>query len=417
MKKETQCIRGGYKAANGEPNVAPIVMSTAFRYDTTEEIGKLFDLEANGYFYTRLGNPTIGYAEEKLAALEGGVGAMMTSSGQSASMISIMNIVHAGEHIVASDKIYGGTYNLFNVTLRKFGIDFTFVDFHDEKAMRAAVKPNTRAFFGETLANPALTVCDISLCAKVAHDAGVPLILDNTFPTPLLCRPFEYGCDIVIHSSTKYLDGHATSVGGFIVDSGNFDFTNGLFHEFTTPDESYHGMVYTRDFGKSAYIVKARVQMMRDMGAQASPMNAFLTNLGMETLSVRMERHCQNALKVAEFLQADKRVKSVKYPALKTDADYNLCKKYLAGKASGVITVELKDRQTAVSFMNKLKLTSLLVHVADLRTCALHPASATHRQLSDEALTAAGIDPATVRLSIGLEHVDDIIADFNQALS
>lgn len=417
MKKETQCVRAGYRAKNGEPNVTPIAMSTAFRYDSTEHIGDLFDLKDAGFFYTRLGNPTIDVAESKLAALEGGIGAMMTSSGQSASLISILNLASAGDHIVASTELYGGTYNLFAVTMKKMGYDFSFVDFKDEKALNAAVKPNTKAFFGETLANPALSVCDIESVSKIAHAHGVPLILDSTFATPVLCRPFEYGCDIIVHSSTKYLDGHATSVGGMIVDSGNFDFANGNFPEFTNPDDSYHGLVYTRDCGKAAYITKARVQMMRDLGAQASPMNAFLTNLGMETLAVRMERHCSNALSVAEFLKGESKVKSVRYPALKSDKEYKNCVKYLGGNGSGVILIELETREKAVKFMDSLKMTNLLVHVADIRTCALHPASSTHRQLSDSALVAAGIHPGSIRLSIGLENVDDIIEDFKNALA
>lgn len=417
MKKATECIRAGYTPKNGEPNELPIAMSTAFKYDTTEEVGDLFDLKESGFFYTRLSNPTNDAVERKVATLEGGVGALMTASGQSASMLSILNIAKAGDHVVASAEIYGGTYNLFDVTLRKLGIDFTFVNFGDEKAMRAAVKPNTRAFFGETLANPALSIVDIESVAKIAHEAGVPLILDNTFPTPYLCRPFEYGADIVVHASTKYLDGHATAVGGLIVDSGKFNWSNGKFSELTEPDESYHGIRYTETFGNSAYIVKARTQLMRDMGAQASPMNAFLTNLGSETLAVRMERHCENALKAAQFLKGEKKVKSVRYPALKGDPYFALCKKYMGGKGSGVLTIELESREKAVKFMNALKMTSLLVHVADVRTCALHPASATHRQLSDQALKDAGINPSMIRLSIGIEDSEDIIADFKQALA
>lgn len=416
MKKETQCIHEGYRPKNGEPRVVPIAMSTAFRYDTTEQVGDLFDLKDSGYFYTRLGNPTIAVPEAKIAALEGGVGAMMTSSGQAASMLSVLTLANAGDNIVASTALYGGTLNLFDVTLRKLGIDFTFVDFADFDAVRNAIKPNTKALFCETLANPALKIVDIEQISKIAHAAGVPVIIDSTFATPVLCRPFEYGADIVVHSATKYLDGHDVSVGGFIVDSGRFDFTNGKFKDFTEPDESYHGLVYSRDCGKAAYITKARVQLMRDMGAQISPFNAFLTNLGMETLCVRMERHCQNALKVAEYLKSQKEVQSIVYPALKDDAEYERCVKYLDGKGSGVISFELDSREKCVKFMDSLKLVSLLVHVADLRTCALHPASSTHRQLSDSAMVAAGISPSLIRLSVGLENADDIIQDIEQAL-
>ncbi len=395
----------------------PITMSTAFRYDTTEQVGDLFDLKDNGFFYTRLGNPTISAVEEKIAALEGGVGAMMTSSGQAASMLSALNVASVGDSIVCATAIYGGTFNLFDVTLRKMGLDFIFVDFRDFDAVEKAIKPNTKALFCETLANPALRITDIEKIAEIAHRNGIPLIIDSTFATPYLCRPIEYGADIVVHSATKYLDGHDVSVGGFIVDSGNFDFANGKFKGFTEPDESYHGMVYSRDCGKAAYITKARVQLMRDMGTQISPFNAWLTNLGTETLCVRMERHCENAKKVAEYLSGHKRVKSVSYPALKGDPEYEKCVKYLGGKGSGVISFELESREKAVKFMNSLELVSLLVHVADLRTCALHPASSTHRQLSDAALKSAGISPSLVRLSVGLENVDDIIEDIDRALS
>ena len=392
-------------------------MSTAFRYDTTEQVGDLFDLKDNGYFYTRLGNPTIAAAEGKLAALEGGVGAMMTSSGQSASMLSVLTLASAGDSIVCATAIYGGTFNLFDVTLRRLGIEFIFVDFNDFEQVERSIKPNTKALFCETLANPALRVTDIQKISEIAHRHGLPLIMDSTFATPYLCRPFEFGADIVVHSSTKYLDGHDVSVGGFIVDSGNFDWANGNFPSFTTPDESYHGLVYARDCGKAAYITKARVQLMRDMGAQASPFNAWLTNLGMETLCVRMERHCQNALKVAEFLSKQKQVRSITYPMLKGDPEREKCVKYMGGMGSGVISFELENREQCVKFMNSLKLVSLLVHVADLRSCALHPASSTHRQLSDAALAAAGISPSLIRLSVGLENADDIIQDISDALA
>ena len=416
MRKETQCIHEGYYPKNGEPRVAPITMSTAFRYDTTEQVGDLFDLKDNGFFYTRLGNPTIAVAEGKLAALEGGVGAMMTSSGQSASMLSVLNICSAGENIVSATAIYGGTFNLFDVTLRRLGIDTRFVDFRDFDAIEKAIDGKTKALFCETLANPALQITDIEKVAAIAHKHGVPLIVDSTFATPMLCRPFEFGADIVIHSSTKYLDGHDTSVGGFIVDSGKFDYANGNFPAFTTPDESYHGLVYSRDCGKAAYITKARVQLMRDMGCQASPFNAWLTNLGMETLSVRMERHCNNALKIAKYLASRKEVAHVQYPMLESDEEHDRAVKYLGGRGSGVISFELGSREQCVKFMNSLKLVSLLVHVADLRSCALHPASSTHRQLSDEALEAAGIKQTLIRLSVGLENADDIIDDIDNAL-
>lgn len=417
MKKETQCIHEGYYPKNGEPRVMPITMSTAFRYDTTEQVGDLFDLKDSGWFYTRLGNPTIAVPEAKLAALEGGVGAMMTASGQSASMLSVLNLASAGDSVVSATAIYGGTFNLFDVTLRRLGIDFIFADFRDFDAVEKAIKPNTKALFCETLANPALQITDIEKIAQIAHSHGIPLIVDSTFATPILCRPFEFGADIIVHSSTKYLDGHDVSVGGFIVDSGKFDWTNGNFPAFTTPDESYHGVVYTRDFGAAAYITKARTQLMRDMGAQASPFNAFLTNLGMETLSVRMERHCENALKVARFLSESKKVRSITYPMLENDSEYEKCLKYMGGKGSGVISFELESREKCIKFMNSLKLVSLLVHVADLRTCALHPASSTHRQLSDAALRASGISPSLIRLSVGLENADDIIDDVKNALS
>ena len=416
MKKDTQCIHEGYVPSNGQSRVLPITMSTAFRYDTAEQVGDLFDLKDDGFFYTRLGNPTIDAVEKKLAALEGGVGAMMTSSGQAASMLSVLNLASAGDSIVSATAIYGGTFNLFDVTLRRLGIDFVFCDFRDLDAAENAIKPNTKALFCETLANPALQVTDIEQIADIAHRHGLPLTMDATFATPVLCRPFEFGADIVVHSSTKYLDGHDVSVGGAIVDGGKFDYANGKFPQFTTPDASYHGLVYSRDCGKAAYITKARVQLMRDMGTQISPFNAWLTNLGTETLAVRMERHCKNALEVAKYLKSRKEVISVKYPMLEGDEDYSKAVKYLGGNGSGVISFELESREKSVKFMNSLKLVSLLVHVADLRTCALHPASSTHRQLSDAALTAAGISPSLIRLSCGLENANDIIEDIDGAL-
>jgi len=418
MKTETKCVQSGYSPKNGEPRVIPIAHSTTYKYDTTDAVGDLFDLKAAGYFYTRLANPTCGFVEEKLAALEGGTAAVMTSSGQAASLMSIMNLAQCGDHIVTAGEIYGGTTNLFSVTLKKFGIDFTFVNINDLAEVEAAIKPNTKAVFAETLANPALSVLDIEGVAKIAHKYGIPLIVDSTFATPVLCRPFSFGADIVVHSSSKYLDGHAVALGGFIVDGGKFDWAaSGKFPGFTEPDASYHGTVYARDFGGAAFAVKARVQLMRDLGPAPSPMNAFLTNIGMETLHLRMPRHSENALKVAEFLVKSGKCASVKYSGLKTDPDYVRCKKYMGGQASGVVTFDLGTRARAVKFMDSLKLAAIVVHVADARTGALHPASATHRQLSDELLKAAGIGPGTIRFSCGIESADDILEDVAQALA
>ena len=418
MKTETKCVQSGYNPKNGDPRVIPIVHSTTYKYDSTEAVGDLFDLKAPGYFYTRLANPTCGFVEEKLAALEGGVAAIMTSSGQAASLLSIMNIAACGDHIVTAGEIYGGTVNLFAVTLKKFGIDFSFVDITDLKAVEAAIKPNTKAVFAETIANPALSIPDIEAISKIAHKNGIPLIIDSTFATPVLCRPFEFGADIIVHSSSKYLDGHAVSLGGFVVDGGKFDWAaSGKFPGFTTPDESYHGTVYSRDFPACAFAVKARVQLMRDLGPAPSPMNAFLVNLGIETLHLRMPCHSQNAQKVAEFLQKSGKTAAVKYPGLPTDPDYARCKKYLGGQASGVVTFDLGSRERAVKFMDSLKLAAIVVHVADARTGVLHPASATHRQLTDEQLKAAGINPGTIRFSVGIESIDDILEDIEQALA
>ena len=419
MKIETQCLHEGYEPGNGEPRALPIYQSTTYTYDSTEHIGKLFDLTAEGHMYSRISNPTVECVEKKIAALEGGVGALCTTSGQAASMIAIMNILEAGDHIIAASAIYGGTYNLINVTLRKFGIECTFVDQEASVVeLQKAFKPNTRAVFGETIANPAIAIFDIEKFAALAHANGVPLIVDNTFATPVLCRPFEFGADIVIHSTTKYMDGHAVQIGGVIVDGGKFDWTNGTFPGLTEPDASYHGVVYTRDFGSAAYITKARVQLMRDIGAYPSAMAAFLLNLGLETLVVRIERHCRNAEKVAEFLAVSSKVEFVNYPSLVNNRYHERAKKYLPLGASGVIAFSIRGgRENAVRFMDALKLASNVVHVADIRTCVLHPASATHRQMNDEQLAAAGITPGLIRISVGIEHIDDILADIGQALA
>ncbi|MCR4943436.1 MAG: aminotransferase class I/II-fold pyridoxal phosphate-dependent enzyme [Clostridium sp.] len=418
MKIETKCLHAGYTPKNGEPNALPIYQSTTYRYESTEFIGKLFDLTAEGHMYSRISNPTVCAVEDKIAALEGGVGALCTTSGQAATMISILNILHAGDHLVASAKIYGGSINLLAVTLKKIGIECTFIDPDaSEEEIQKAFKENTKALFGETLANPSIEVLDIEKFARIAHKNGVPLIVDNTFATPILCRPFEYGADIVVHSTTKYMDGHAVQLGGVIIDSGNFDWTNGKFPEYTEPDESYHGIVYTKEFGNKAYITKARVQMIRDMGAYPTAQDAFLLNLGLETLPVRMEKHCENAKKVAEFLNSLEQVEFVNYPTLESNKYYDLAKKYLPKGCSGVMSFSIKgSRENAVKFMDSLKLASNVVHVADIRTCVLHPASSTHRQLTDEQLVAAGITPGLIRLSVGLENIDDIIEDIKQAM-
>ena len=418
MRIETKCLHAGYTPKNGETRVLPIYQSTTYTYDSTEHIGKLFDLSEGGHMYSRISNPTVCAVEDKIAQLEGGVGALCTTSGQAASMISILNILQAGDHFVSAATIYGGTINLFAVTLKKLGIECTFVDPDaTEEEIQKSFKENTKAVFGETIANPAISIFDIEKFAKIAHKNNVPLIVDNTFATPILCRPFEFGADIVIHSTTKYMDGHAIQVGGVIVDSGNFDWTNGKFPEYTEPDESYHGIVYTEAFGKAAYITKARVQLMRDMGAYPSANAAFLLNLGLETLSVRMEKHCINAEKVAEYLNSLDKVEFVNYPTLQGNKYNDLAKKYLPLGCSGVVSFSIKgSRETAAKFMDSLKLASKVVHVADIRTCVLHPASATHRQLSDEQLVACGITPGLVRLSVGLENVEDIIDDIKQAM-
>ncbi|MDY3843780.1 MAG: O-acetylhomoserine aminocarboxypropyltransferase/cysteine synthase family protein [Ruminococcus sp.] len=419
MKIETKCLHEGYHPKNTEPRVVPIVQSTTYVYDSTDDVAAVFDDPTKSLIYSRFENPTVMAVEEKIAALEGGIGAMCTSSGQAASLCSILNICGAGDSFISASTIYGGTINLFAITLKKLGIECIFVDADaSEDELQKAFKPNTKAVFGETLANPALKVLDIEKFARVAHKNNVPLIIDNTFPTPILCRPIEFGADIVIHSTTKYMDGHAVQVGGVIVDSGNFDWTNGKFPEFTEPDESYHGTIYSKSYGKAAYIVKARMQLMRDFGCYPSANSAFLLNLGLETLAIRMKQYCENAMKVAEFLEASDKVESVNYPGLKSSSDYELAQKYLPLGCSGVISFVIKGgRNTAVKFMDSLQLASNVVHVADIRTCVLHPASATHRQLTDEQLVACGIDGGMVRFSVGLENVNDILDDIKQAFA
>ena len=419
-KMNTKCVQAGYTPGNGEPRQIPIIQSTTFKYDTSEDMGKLFDLEAEGYFYTRLQNPTNDYVAAKIAALEGGTAAMLTSSGQAANFFALFNICEAGSHIVASSSIYGGTFNLISVTMAKMGIDVTFVspDCSNEE-LNAAFQDNTRAVFGETIANPALTVLDIEKFAKLAHEHGVPLIVDNTFATPINCRPFEWGADIVTHSTTKYMDGHAMAIGGCIVDSGNFDWMahKDKFPGLTTPDESYHGIVYAEKFGKKAYITKATAQLMRDLGSIPSPMNAFLLNVGLETLHLRVPRHCENATKVAEFLNAHEKVAWVNYAGLKENKYHELAKKYMPNGTCGVISFGLKGgRDVAIPFMDHLKLAAIVTHVADARTCVLNPASHTHRQMTDEQLKEAGIAPDLIRFSVGIENAEDIIADLKQAL-
>lgn len=415
---ETKCVQEGYKPENGQPRVMPIYQSTTYKYDSSEHLGKLFDLQAPGHMYTRISNPTAEYVEERINSLEGGVGAMLTSSGQAACFMSVFNIASEGDNIVSASSIYGGTINLFSVTMKRMGIQTRFItpDMSDEQ-VEALFDDRTRLVFGETIANPALNVLDIAKYADLAHRHNVPLIVDNTFATPALCRPFEFGADIVVHSTSKYMDGHASVLGGVIVDSGNFDWNNGKFPELTEPDESYHGVVYTRDFGRSAYITKARVQLMRDFGCTPVPMALFLLNMNLETLPLRMERHCSNAKAVAEFLQRHDKVLSVNYPALESSPYYALTQKYLPKGASGVVSFEVKGgREAAAKFMDSLRLACIVVHVADARTSVLHPASTTHRQLTDEQLRAAGISAGLIRFSVGIEHIDDILADVSQAL-
>jgi len=418
MKNETKCLHSGYTPGNTEPRVVPIVQSTTYVYDTTEEIGSVFGEPTKSLIYSRFANPTVMAVESKIADLEGGVGAMLTSSGQAATLLAILNICNAGDSFISATQIYGGSINLFSFTFKRMGIECIFVDNEaSEDEILAAFKPNTRLVFGEALANPALTIFDIEKFAKVAHKKNVPLIVDNTFPTPVLCKPFDFGADIIVHSTSKYMDGHALQVGGVIVDSGNFDWSSGNFPEITEPDPSYHGIVYTEVYGKAAYIIKARMQLMRDFGVYPSAHSAFLLNLGLETLAVRMDRYCENALIVAKYLLASDKVSHVNYPGLESDKYHTLAKKYLKG-SSGVITFALKGgKDAAVRFMDSLKLASNAIHVADIRTCVLHPATTTHRQLSEDKMLTAGVDPGMIRFSVGLEHVDDIIADIEQALA
>ena len=418
----TTCVQGGYTPGNGEPRQIPIIQSTTFKYATSEDMGKLFDLEASGYFYTRLQNPTNDMVAAKIAALEGGTAAMLTSSGQAANFFAVFNIASCGDHIVSSTSIYGGTFNLFSVTMKRMGIDFTFVSPDcTEEELNAAFRPNTKAVFGETIANPALTVLDIEKFAKAAHAHGVPLIVDNTFATPVNCRPFEWGCDIVTHSTTKYIDGHGVSVGGCIVDSGKFDWTKypDKYPGLCTPDESYHGVTYTERFGlEGAFITKCTAQLMRDFGSIQSPQNAFYLNLGLESLHVRMKRHCENGQAVAEYLQNHPKVTWVTYPGLPGDKYYGLAQKYLPNGSCGVVSFGVKGgRAAAEKFMAGLKIAAIETHVADARTCCLHPASATHRQMSDAELIACGVTPDLVRYSCGLEDAEDLIADIEQALA
>ena len=418
-KLDTLCVQGGYKPENGEARTLPIYQSTTYKYDSADHLGDLFDLKADGHMYSRISNPTLACVEAKIAEMEGGVGTMLVSSGQAANLTAVLNITSAGQNIISLASIYGGTVNLFAVTLKKMGIEVRFAtpDMTDEE-IEAMMDENTRLLFGETVANPALVVFDIERYANLAHKHGMPLVVDNTFATPILCRPFEYGCDIVTHSTTKYMDGHATVVGGCIVDSGKFDWSvGGRYPELTTPDDSYHGVIYTESFGPAAFITKARVQMLRDMGNTMSPMAAFLLNLGLETLALRMERHCSNALAVAKFLRNHECVDWVDYPLLEGNAQYDLAKKYLPNGACGVISVGIKGgRAAATKFLDNLKLMNIVVHVADARSCALHPASTTHRQLTEEQLNACGVKPEQVRLSIGIENIEDILADLDQAL-
>ncbi len=425
MKKqaiETLCVQGGYCPGNGEPRQIPIIQSTTFKYDTSEDMGRLFDLEASGYFYSRLQNPTCDTVAAKICALEGGSAAMLTSSGQAANFFSVFNLASCGDHVISSSAIYGGTYNLFAVTMKKMGIDFTFVSPDcTEEELQAAFRPNTKLVFGETVANPAIKVLDIEKFAKVAHRNGVPLIIDNTFATPVNCRPFEWGADIVTHSTTKYMDGHGATVGGAIIDSGKFDWTKHAdkFPGLCTPDESYHGVTYTERFGiGGAFITKATAQLMRDFGCVQSPHDAYLLNLGLESLHVRMQRHCETALKVARFLESNEHISWVKYPDLPGDEDYELAKKYLPNGSCGVVSFGVKGgRKAAETFMKHLKLAAIETHVADARTCCLHPASSTHRQMNDSELEAAGVSPDLVRMSCGLENADELIADIAQALN
>lgn len=419
MKLDTICVQGTYKPKNGEPRVIPIIQSTTYKYDSSVEMGNLFDLKESGYFYSRLQNPTCDNVASKICALEGGVAGMLTGSGQAANFYAVFNIAQAGDHIVSSSAIYGGTYNLFNVTMRKLGIDFTFVSpTASAEEIQAAIKPNTKAIFGETISNPSLDILDIETFANVAHKNGIPLIVDNTFATPINCRVFDYGVDIVTHSTTKYMEGHASTIGGAIVDSGNFDWTqNDKFPGLTTPDDSYHGIVYTEAFGKGAYITKATVQLMRDLGSVQSPNEAFLLNVGLESLHLRVQRHCENAKAVAQYLEKHPKISWVNCAMLEGDSQYEIAKKYMPNGTCGVVSFGIKGgRAAATEFMDSLKLAAIVTHVADARTCCLHPASTTHRQLTDEQLKECGVSPDLVRFSCGIEAAEDIIADIEQAL-
>lgn len=422
MRTDTKCIHAGYTPKNGEPRMIPIIESTTFKYDSSRDMGDLFDLKANGYFYSRLQNPTCDMVAAKLAALEGGTAGMLTSSGQAANFFSVFNVANAGDHVVSSAAIYGGTFNLFQVTMKKMGIDFTFVSpYCSEEELNAAFRPNTKAVFGETIANPALCVLDIEKFVKAAHDHGVPFIIDNTFATPINCRPIEWGADIVTHSTTKYIDGHDSSVGGAIIDGGNFDWMahKDKFPGLTTPDESYHGIVYAEQFGKEgAFITKATAQLMRDFGSTPSPFSAYIINLGIESLSVRMKRHCENGQRIAEYLEAHDKVSWVNYPGLKSSQDYEIAQKYMPNGTCGVVSFELAGgREQAEAFMGHLKVAMIATHVADAHTCVLHPASSTHRQLSDKELEECGVSPSMIRFSCGIEDVQDLIDDLEQALA
>ena len=419
MKLDTLCVQGAYKPKSGEPRVIPIVQSTTYKYDSSEAMGDLFDLKTSGYFYSRLQNPTFDLAAAKIALLEGGVACMLTSSGQAANFYAVFNIAQAGDHVVSSSAIYGGTFNLFNVTMRKLGIDFTFVSpFATAEEIQAAIKPNTKCIFGETISNPSLDVLDIETFADVAHKNGIPLIMDNTFATPINCRPFEFGCDIVTHSTTKYMEGHASTIGGAVVDSGKFNWEqNDKFPGLTTPDESYHGLTYSKNFGEAAYITKATVQLMRDLGSIPAPQDAFLLNVGLETLHLRMARHCENAKRVAEYLKNNDKITWVKCPMLSDDEQYKIAEKYMPNGTCGVVSFGVKGgREAATKFMDSLKLAAIVTHVADARTCCLHPASTTHRQLSDKELAECGVTPDLIRFSCGIEAAEDIIEDIQQAL-
>ncbi len=418
MKPETICVQAGYTPKNGEPRVMPIYQSTTYKYDSAQTLGELFDLKKDGHMYSRISNPSVAFVEDKVSQLEGGIGALMTSSGQAAILISVLNLCSAGDNFVCSSAIYGGTVNLFSVTLKRMGIECRFVlPEASREEIEAQIDDRTKLVYGEALTNPSLDVLDIEKFAQAAHNHHIPLIVDNTFPTPILCRPFEFGADIVVHSTSKYMDGHATVVGGIIVDSGKFDWTKGDFPGLTQPDESYHGVTYTKNFGSAAYITKARVQLMRDLGSTPQAMSAFILNLGLETLALRMERHSSNALKVAQYLESNQKISWVNYPGLASNKNHELAKKYLSKGCSGVVSFGVKGgREAAMQFMNKLKLAAIVTHVADARTCVLHPASTTHRQLTDQQLADAGVSPDLVRFSVGIENVEDIIADIEQAL-